>query len=268
MKTRCCQPSRGRASREAVVGLLVVTYLIVSTVAYLDFPRHSSNTPLTDLERSGLGIWREHNCQACHQIYGFGGFLGPDLTNRVTDDTPDRQVSWILTSGSGKMPAFHLSPDEQRAVVAFLRGVNRTGRSQPRPLAPTRDANPIEQYRLLIERWKAQTGADLEARAIAGKEIWQAKACGICHVPLTVGMYHAPDLSTRATDRSPAALRKVLAQGRGNMPPFHLSDEEVQDLSAYLNWFSQHRSELVALNNDLVVHEKFAWSKLPWFEYK
>lgn len=268
MKERCRQLSHGQASREAVLGLLVASYLIVSTIAYLDFPRHNLNEPLSDLERAGLRIWRENNCQACHQIYGFGGFLGPDLTNRVTDQTPDQQLSRILTVGARKMPAFNFSPDDQRAIAAFLRAVNRTGRSQPQPLAARRPMSPIEQYRLLQQEWTAQTGQDLDPKTLAGEEVWHNKACAVCHVPLTVGLSGAPDLSQRAIDRSTEALHRVLDRGRGNMPPFSLSDDKIEAISAYLNWFSAHRAEFVALNNRLTDREEFSWSQIPWFEYK
>ncbi|MCH7870146.1 MAG: c-type cytochrome, partial [Planctomycetes bacterium] len=46
------------------------------------------------MAKSGLAIWRENNCQACHQIYGYGGFLGPDLTN-LMDRRPDEDWKYI-----------------------------------------------------------------------------------------------------------------------------------------------------------------------------
>ena len=50
--------------------------------------------PLDDLARAGRALWHDHNCQTCHQIYGFGGFLGPDVTNGAqrlgdADGTPE-----------------------------------------------------------------------------------------------------------------------------------------------------------------------------------
>ncbi|MCZ6597955.1 MAG: hypothetical protein O7B99_09975, partial [Planctomycetota bacterium] len=74
-------------NRSHTLTFLVVCFLGVSVVAYTDHPRVSAGPPLDELERAGLAVWRENNCQACHQVYGFGGFHGPDLTNRVSEDT-------------------------------------------------------------------------------------------------------------------------------------------------------------------------------------
>ncbi|MBK8357424.1 MAG: hypothetical protein IPL13_19205 [Saprospiraceae bacterium] len=37
--------------------------------------------PSKQQEDAGKLIWQDYNCNACHQIYGLGGYLGPDLTN-------------------------------------------------------------------------------------------------------------------------------------------------------------------------------------------
>jgi len=31
-------------------------------------------------EQEGKRLWSSHNCIACHQLYGLGGYMGPDLT--------------------------------------------------------------------------------------------------------------------------------------------------------------------------------------------
>ncbi|MFQ5844075.1 MAG: c-type cytochrome [Planctomycetota bacterium] len=112
-----------------------------------------------------MAVWRRNNCQVCHQIHGFGGSLGPDLTNRVTDNVADQEFRALLAAGSGRMPPLGLDPLEQRAVLAYLRRVNRTGRSQPRPLAARRTVDRREHFRLIMEESVRRTGADLSASA-------------------------------------------------------------------------------------------------------
>ena len=78
----------------------------------------------------------------------------------------------------------------------------------------------------------------------------------------------APDLSRSSFDRSVPALRAVLDNGQRNMPPFEMTDEEVEALSAYLEWLASNRRDLVRLNDSLLEHEEFSWSTMPWFEYR
>ena len=100
-------------SRRQVLSLLIACFVAVSAVAYSDYPRRSELLPLDELERAGLSVWRRNNCQACHQVHGFGGFHGPDLTNRVTDETPDEEILQVVLRGKERMPAFELGEEEQ-----------------------------------------------------------------------------------------------------------------------------------------------------------
>lgn len=81
---------------------------------------------LTAEAKAGQEIWQEKNCQSCHQLYGLGGYMGPDLTNVITK----RDKAYILAmvqNGTRKMPNFHLSADDAKSVIAFLSWVNVSG---------------------------------------------------------------------------------------------------------------------------------------------
>ncbi|MCZ6691247.1 MAG: c-type cytochrome [Planctomycetota bacterium] len=256
------------ARREIIFGVIVVAYLFVAVVAYTDHPRKPGEDPLTEFERAGLDVWRRNNCQVCHQIYGFGGFLGPDLTNRVTDEIDDEELSWILEFGSGRMPALDLSEDDQEAVLAYLRAVNRTGQSQPSPLQARRPSAAPDPFARLAAAWCNESGGDLEPAQRRGSEVWERFGCDGCHTPFAIGDNLAPDLSLSAVNRSVEALSKLFASGRGRMPAVDLSPAQVDDLCSYLEWFADHRSELVELNNRMLDRETFTWSGIPWFEYR
>jgi nitric oxide reductase subunit C len=75
----------------------------------------------------GKKVWLARNCQACHQIYGLGGYLGPDLTN-VIGDRGEAHVRSVLRDGFGDMPKFDLPPSEIDDLVHYLDYVNRSGR--------------------------------------------------------------------------------------------------------------------------------------------
>ncbi len=258
----------GSVRREAALGLLLLIYLCVSIVVYTDYPRESDDSPLSVQEWEGLGIWRRNNCQACHQLHGFGGFLGPDLTNRVTDETPDDAYQWILFKGLGRMPAMELSDANRAAVLAFLRAMNRTGASLPPRLGARRSVDSWEHSRLIAELWVAEAGEAMPAAVDRGLQIFTRNRCGACHVPFTEGRHRADDVSLAALDRSVATMAKLLRDGRGLMPAFPMDEDDVADLSRYLTWISEHRSELIELNDRMVGRDDLSWSAIPWFEYQ
>jgi nitric oxide reductase subunit C len=253
--------------RETILWVLIAIYGAVSVVAYTDYPTKDTSPRLTELEWRGLDLWREHNCQACHQIYGFGGFLGPDLTNMVGEETPDAAYWGVLTSGLNRMPALHLDGDDQTALMAYLRAVNRTGQSQPEPLGSRRAVNSWEHYGLILEEWRRDGGAPIPEATRRGYDAWAQNRCGSCHVPFIDGRHRAPDLSQRAIDRSIPVLTSLLRDGRNNMPGYNLDSDQVADLSAFLEWVALHRSDLVTLNDQMLEREPFSWTTVPWFEY-
>ena len=44
-------------------------------------------TVMTTRQQLGKKIYQEYNCQSCHQIFGLGGYLGPELTTAISDKT-------------------------------------------------------------------------------------------------------------------------------------------------------------------------------------
>lgn len=250
------------------MGFLVVIYFLVSLVAYTDFPRTGAALSLTEIEHRGLAVWRRHNCQVCHQIHGFGGFLGPDLTNRVDDSRGDTEFGPILTKGAGRMPALKLSPGDRSAVLSYLRAINRTGRSQPHPLKARRRVDPIEHFPLLTGEYVRITGHPLSAKVRNGTVLWSRFQCGSCHVPFTEGPAGAVDLSIRSVVRELPNLEALLAEGRRRMPSYVLTSVETKELRTYLKWIAIYRSNLIPVNDRMVKREKFSRRAVPWFEYR
>ena len=253
--------------REIILWILIAIYGAVSIVAYTDYPTQDAGPRLSEQEWRGLDLWREHNCQACHQIYGFGGFLGPDLTNMVGEDTPDDAYWGVLSSGLNRMPALHLDGDDKKALMAYLRAVNRTGQSQPEPLGARRAVNSWEHYGVILEEWRRNRDAPVPEAARRGYDVWARNRCGACHVPFTDGRHRAPDVSRRAVARSLPTLAALLKDGRNNMPGYDLNSEQVAKLRAFLEWLALHRFDLVTLNDQMLEREPFSWTAVPWFEY-
>ncbi|MCO6460684.1 MAG: cytochrome c [Saprospiraceae bacterium] len=81
----------------------------------------------------GKQIWQDNNCTACHQIYGLGGFLGPDLTN-VFSKLSDEQISVKIRTGNNIMPSYNLTDKQMKELIAYLRSLNRSGVAAPSKL--------------------------------------------------------------------------------------------------------------------------------------
>ncbi len=84
----------------------------------------------TGIAADGKLLFQKYNCQACHQIYGLGGYMGPDLTNVYS--TPNKGSLYInafLQNGTNRMPNFHLSQQEISSLTAYLATVDSTGNS-------------------------------------------------------------------------------------------------------------------------------------------
>lgn len=78
--------------------------------------------------KAGQTIWQKSNCQSCHQIYGLGGYMGPDLTN--VSKKGDAYVRAFLKRGTAKMPDFHFSEKEKDELVAFLKWIDSSGNTR------------------------------------------------------------------------------------------------------------------------------------------
>jgi len=106
--------------------------LVISFAVYTFFvntlTHNSAKKELTPVISEGWKIWQDKNCQACHQIYGLGGYMGPDLTNSASTVGKD-YMKIIMESGTSRMPNFHLSKDEIEKLTRFLSWVDESGKS-------------------------------------------------------------------------------------------------------------------------------------------
>jgi len=83
---------------------------------------------------AGQQIWQQKNCQACHQIYGLGGYMGPDLTNAMAEKGKGEQyLKMIIQTGTIRMPKFNLSEEQADQVIAFLKHLDKSGNTMVSP---------------------------------------------------------------------------------------------------------------------------------------
>jgi nitric oxide reductase subunit C len=118
---------------------LTVLFLLFSFSIYLKPLREKDTQKATVLEQAAAGkdVWQKHNCHTCHQLYGLGGYLGPDLTN-VTAKLGYSEVflKALISNGMGQMPPFDLTPQEMEDLLVFLQEMNETGTANPQDYSP------------------------------------------------------------------------------------------------------------------------------------
>jgi nitric oxide reductase subunit C len=75
----------------------------------------------------GKKLWQLNNCQTCHQLYGLGGYMGPDLTTITTDKYRGSiYAKAMLLSGGARMPNFRFTENNAADIVEYLSYVNNT----------------------------------------------------------------------------------------------------------------------------------------------
>jgi len=110
-----------------VMAALIIIFAVYNTFVYTQGT--SNTTPkMTALAIEGEKLYQTNNCTACHQLFGLGGYLGPDLTNIISAKNKGSfYVKAFLNSGIKSMPKFNFTEKEQDALVQFLTEVDQCG---------------------------------------------------------------------------------------------------------------------------------------------
>ena len=82
--------------KKSLVAFLVVCFIVQTTLVYSD----RREQPLSEAALRGRGLYHDEACQVCHQMYGQGGFLGPDLTNAGSRVDASRLFRGVLLVGA------------------------------------------------------------------------------------------------------------------------------------------------------------------------
>ncbi len=120
---------------------LITGFLLYSFYLYATLP---SNSKLHSVAADqGKLLWQQYNCTACHQVYGLGGYLGPDLTNTYSKKGPD-YIKSFLRNGTAIMPDFRLSENEITSLLSYMQNIDATGKADPKSFTINKDGT-IEQ---------------------------------------------------------------------------------------------------------------------------
>lgn len=112
---------------------LSILAALITAFSYYNFTIYTSksNYGTVHLSQKGIkgeDIWLKNNCNSCHQLYGLGGYLGPDLTNIYSaNGKGELYIKAFINSGIKAMPRFNLSETEKDELVQYLKEVDQTG---------------------------------------------------------------------------------------------------------------------------------------------
>lgn len=118
---------QARTKNKLIITGLILTFVVYNITVYRGFGEYELVT-LSEEALSGQKLWQDNNCWSCHQMYGLGGYLGPDLTNVISaKGKGENYVKAFLNSAVKSMPKFNFSKTEKEAIVAYLKSVDDTG---------------------------------------------------------------------------------------------------------------------------------------------
>jgi nitric oxide reductase subunit C len=113
----------------------------------------------------------------------------------------------------------------------------------------------VQSHRYILTTSTAD--APLTESVAAGKHVWEKHACINCHTLLGEGAYFAPELGNVMTrwgvaddpDTAFEAMKGWMeaqpsgAEGRRQMPQFHLTDQEIREITDFLLWTNRIRTQ-------------------------
>ena len=254
------------SAKKATMACLLAAFGVQTVLVYTD----ERQDPLSEAALRGRALWHDNACQVCHQIYGQGGFLGPDLTNAASRLDVSRLES-LLTVGSGQMPAYHFTEAQIADLASYLEALDRPdlGRGQLRLGVAREGSGPWGDFDLVVE--DALGGAT--PQVVAGYAAFEARPCTSCHLPLSPSPVGAPDLSMIAGRLSLADMELVLTEGRPQagmpppIPPFEPSERSA--VIEFLRWLGESREGLEASLAEASSEARpVQWGQVPWWEFR
>ena len=110
--------------------VLFLGYAVFTAWVYTNGTQQNKTLVFGEAEQLGKELWQKNNCSSCHQLYGLGGYLGPDLTHTMSSAGKGKPyAAAFLRSGGPTMPNFNFSDKEINAILAYLDHVSQSAKN-------------------------------------------------------------------------------------------------------------------------------------------
>jgi nitric oxide reductase subunit C len=104
-----------------------IAFFIYSFFVYTKGTEQPATIKITNEVRTGKLLFQKLNCIACHQLYGLGGYLGPELTTVISQKTKGESYARVfLKNGTRQMPDFKLSDHDIDCLISYLSYIDIT----------------------------------------------------------------------------------------------------------------------------------------------
>ncbi|MDP6909437.1 MAG: cytochrome c [Flavobacteriales bacterium] len=117
------------STKRTIFGVLIILFALHSYMIYTQGTEYATGAEFyTESAKKGKLVFQEYNCISCHQIYGLGGYMGPDLTNVMSAQGKGRSFAEaFIKSGTAKMPKFDMTDEELTSLLDYLEYVGKAG---------------------------------------------------------------------------------------------------------------------------------------------
>ncbi len=243
--------------KKIIIFFALIALMIQSCLVYFDSTNINFMLLNAD-EQYGRAIWLKNNCQSCHQIYGFGGFLGPDLTN-IVEHLSDQRLEQVLTNGFKQMPSFNFNYDERQYIMSYLRYINQTGIS----VVKRKYKNTFMSY---FNNLELKLNKSINKKYVQAFNLINKSQCFLCHLPNNDTVLRAPDLLHIRQKLTKKEFFQFIKKGNyvNGMPSFDFSETQAYEIYVFLNWLKKD----INISKQQNAIKLIDIIKIPWFEYE
>jgi nitric oxide reductase subunit C len=117
------------SAKRAIFWALVLGFICYSALIYTTGTEYQAGQEaFSGSAQRGKLVFQKYNCISCHQIYGLGGYMGPDLTNVMEEEAKGRNYAEVfIQHGTAKMPRFEMTETERDELLNYLEYVGKAG---------------------------------------------------------------------------------------------------------------------------------------------